>query len=132
MKINAKISILFSREGLRIEVYDEKARIQFLEVSLNEQQTCEALSRLANTECTAEVYDLDKVGKIRESLPFEFEMPEGVLHQQKKDIACAVADRLCPEDWTPSNYYGSQNSFFKRDGKEYARTTIYRWVSEDK
>ena len=27
-----------------------------------------------------------------------------------------------------TTFFGSQNSFFKRDGKQYARCTIRRWV----
>lgn len=128
MKINAKISILFANDGLSIEVYDEQARVEFLSIRLNKKQACEAMSRVAHTECTAEVRGLDKVGKVREAQRLEFEMPGNVSWQKSKEVAAETAKKLCPPGWTVSTYFGSKDSFFKRDGKDYAQTTIYRWV----
>jgi hypothetical protein len=30
-------------------------------------------------------------------------------------------------DWLPENTYGSQDSFFSKEGKYFARTVIRRW-----
>lgn len=130
MKIQGKITILFDRDGLKIEVYDDAAKIKFLTVQLDQEQTCEALARIANTPCAIEAVGLKNVGKVRESQAFEFPMPEmkGQTQPGRKEVAEELIKELCPEGWTPSTYFGSKDSFYTRDGKDYARTTIFRWI----
>ena len=127
MQIRGKISILFETSGLKIEVYDEAACIRFLEIKLDQEQTCEALARLAHTPCVIEARELQNVGKVRESRDFTFQMPDDAVYRDKK-VAQRLANELCPDGWRASTYFGSQNSFYTQDGKEYARTTIHRWV----
>lgn len=132
MRVNAEVSVMFGNDGLKIEVYDADAGIQFLELRLNQEQTCEALSRLGNTSCEyAEVWGLECVGKTQEHEMFEFQLP--ILTEYctlRKGVAIAEVDRVCPPGWTADHYFGSQSSFFTKDGNPWARTTIRRWVEK--
>lgn len=131
MKIEGRISILFSEDGLRIEVKDPNSTITFLMASLNKEQTCMAMSRLGQTECELELRSLDLVGKKHESKEFVFEIPESHYNlRAPTHMKCkaALLEQGLIEEWIPDNYYQSQNSFFKKDGKHYARTIIRRWV----
>ena len=131
MKINAKLTLLFNSEGLHIQVYDDDSCIQFLDLELNEKQTCDALSRLGHCEVkNAEVYNLNHVGKIREENKLEFQMPNDVDYTNRKEIAVQIAKEKCPVGWKPSCYFGSRDSFFYKNKEEWARTRIYRWVAK--
>ena len=132
MKLSdGRITILFGDDGLRIEVRDGKASTMFARIKLNQKQSCQALSRLGHTPCKIEVYGLDKVGKKHENKTFEFEMPEKneyLYGDPQKALAVVTVKKVCPEGWEPDLYFSSQNSFFEKNGKPWARTTIRRWV----
>ena len=71
MEINAKITILGSKEGVTIEVRNDDASIVFLKIFMTPEAFLQAaMGRLACSECKAEVFDLDKVfyaGELKES-----------------------------------------------------------------
>ena len=132
MEIDARITILFSDEGLRIEIHDDKAVVTFAVIHLDRKQTCQALSRLSHTHCAkAEVFDLDHVGKTREHKTFEFKMP-GSEWKDRTETAKKIAVEQCPKGWTPQLYFGSQTSFFYKDDEAWARTNLMRWVESGK
>lgn len=129
MKIKGSIDILYRDDIVEITVHDEDAVSIVCSVELSSAQFCEvALGRLARQKCEIDVPDSSRIGKIRESKNFEFEMPVLNYPSNRASVAKMIAAKKCPDGWTPSTYFGSRDSFFKKDGKEYARTTIYRWV----
>jgi hypothetical protein len=135
MKINGKITFLCNKEGATIELHDDDASVTFARVRLTAEQLCQALGRLAYTECYAmEVRGLDKVGMKMENKEFVFEVPDDLPYQREKrnEILSSILQKICPEGWIPSILFNSQNSFFTKDGKYYARTTIRRWVQIDR
>jgi hypothetical protein len=90
------------------------------------------LSRLAHTYCqSAEVFGLDRVGKKMEWKELVFTMPENVGYKERDKIAYEQALKSVPEGWVVSNYFGSQGTFFVKDGKSFGRATIRRWVEID-
>jgi len=123
---NAKITMLFSEDGLRIELRDGDANITFARVTLNPAKACHAMSRLCNVECECEVVGLDLVGKHMVHKPLEFEIGN-VEYKNRKDTAILLASEKCPDGWVPDLYFGSQDSFFVKDGVNMARCTIRRW-----
>lgn len=125
---DAGVTILAGEDKVTIEIRDREAATTFLKVTLTPVQFCQVLSRLSNTDCKAEVFGLDRIGKKMEHKEFEFEMPDAKW-EERSEVAAETALRLCPDGWIPSSYFGSQDSFFKRDGKNMARTTIRRWGS---
>ena len=71
---------------------------------------------------------MKKIGKKHENKYFEFEI---AYSKSKEDLTLACNEALFQQgmhEWEADNYYGSQNSFFSKDGKDYARVVIRRWV----
>jgi hypothetical protein len=126
---DAKITILFNDHGLHIELYDGDACIQFCKIDLDEKQTVEALSRIANTPCTIDVHGLQNVGKTRLMEQITFPIPK---HEwgKKHDVAREEAKKHTPEGWTVPTYFGGQDSFFTKGEQEYARGTMVKWVNK--
>ena len=121
---DAKISILFSEEGLHIKLYDNESVIKFCNIRLNKEQTCEALARMFHTPCTMEVFELENVGKRRVSQPLEFEIHD----RYDKELLEGLAKECCPEGWTPNLSFNSQGSFYRKNDIQWARTICYKWV----
>jgi hypothetical protein len=130
MKLNdASITILVSENNTTIEIYDECAGVQFCEIELTSKQFCQALGRLAHTHCEIEVRGLEKLGKKMEHKSIEFECGEnGRWNKNEEQTLNKLAKAACPEGWEPDYYFGSQGSFFTKDGKNFARCIIRRWV----
>jgi hypothetical protein len=132
MKINAKITMLFDDGGLNLRLEDDDANVTFVELRLNPQQVCQVFSRLCYTSVeSCEVFGLDKVGKKMENKKFEFVLPDDTVSYRDREIVKKIAEKICPEGWELDLYFDSQGSFFKRDGKQYARCTIRRWVEKE-
>lgn len=128
MKINASISILGCKDGIRIDVVDNDASITFLEVFMTPTNFIRAtMERLGNTPCEAKVFGLDKIGKKMECKKLEFPMPSSNYTNQEM-VAKEEAQRKCPEGWEPDFYFWAQDSFFYKDQKPWARVTIRRWL----
>ena len=129
MKIQGKISILIDRDKTTIEIHDDNAAVSFCKVTLTPEQLSAALSRLSRVECEVSVDNLDLVGKTHENKYFEFEMPENIKRDymgKNKELA-AYAQSILADGWISDGYFESQNSFFEKDGKQWARVTIRKW-----
>lgn len=132
-EINGKITLLLNSEGLHLELYDADSNIKFVEVRLNQEQTCQALSRLAYTDCQKmTINNLEYVGKTRISEPLVFEIDD-VGFSDRKEIAKQKAIELCGDEWTPDLYFDSQNSFsFNHETQKYTcRTRKMKWIDKD-
>jgi hypothetical protein len=126
--IEGKVTILCSEDKVTIEFHDEDSNTTFAKATMNPEAFTAAIGRLYYVDADIEVRGLDRVGKVHETAQHEFEIGEGV----GKDpvVLYGIAKATAPEGWTPDNYFGSQGSFFTRDGKRYARCTIRRWVEK--
>jgi hypothetical protein len=144
MEINAKIDILFCKNnesphgiGLQIRIYDDAANIEFVNLFLKPENLIDAFGRLSRTPIDfCEVKNLDKVGKTHIIKTITCLMPKADF-SKKKEIAQQTAKEYCKEfygeEWTVRDSFGSQNSFFTKDEKEYCRANIEKWVDpEDK
>jgi hypothetical protein len=128
MELKGKISILINREYTDIEIEDDLANVTFLKVRLTPEQLSMVLSRLACVDCKLDVHGLEKVGKRHECKTFEFEI---TYSKSKQDLVLACNEALFLQGmhgWVSDNHFNSQNSFFKKDGRDWARCTIRRWV----
>jgi len=136
MKLDkANITILVGSESTTISFQCAKSNITFAEATLTPQQLSSALSRLSNTECEIDVKGLNKVNKTMEHKKFEFKLPDGVSKWNNtekvelKDVCnTAMIEQGISDEWISDHYYNSQDTYFNKDGKPYARTTIRRWV----
>lgn len=131
----AKVTILFSDYGMRIELLDDKANVRFAVIELNPDQVSQAFGRLANTPCKISIPPkeaMDRLNLTMEHKELIFEIPEDLRWYRNKEENRAklllLMEKATPEGWIASSYFGSQGSFFKKDDKHYARTTIRRWV----
>lgn len=124
-----KISMLINFDSTMIEIYDEVSSKTFVRVQLTNNQLASMLSRLQRTSCKVEVGDLTIIGKQMEHQTFEFEVDREIkgsnilLH-----LCCTQAlEKSNMSDWIPEQRYNSQDSFFQKDGKLFARTIIRKW-----
>lgn len=135
MELKGKISFRIERDGAFLEVQDDNSGAHFLKIELSQEQLCRVLSREMSVECSMEVFGLSKLGKKRENESFVFEIPTEVYYKRRDDKFAEIS-KICNEtllknkgnDWVSDNYYNSQDSFFERGGKMFARTFIRRWV----
>lgn len=126
---NGKITFLIDRDGATIEIEDGNSNTMFAKIILTPEQLCQAMSRQAFTPCSLEVKGLDRVGKKHENKDHVFELPSEIFRNKENALALfQLAKKTTPEGWIPDNYFSSQNSFFSKDGKNYARCVIRRWI----
>jgi hypothetical protein len=132
MKIEeGKIMILINPESIVIELEDDKARVRIAKIELDAIEFTKALSRRCASCKNITVYDnCKKYNKTHQSDIFTFPMPDGCKPGDKelKTLAYAEALRLCPDGWEVSDYFGSSDSFFNKDGRLFARAIIRRWT----
>lgn len=129
MKIeNPKITMLINSGYTEIEIVDSDANTTIVKVRLTPEQLSTILARRGYVDCECTIGDLTRIGKKHENKKFEFEI---TYSKTKEDLALACNEALFAQgmhEWVSDNYYQSQDSFFSRDGKDYARVTIRRWV----
>ena len=112
-----------------IKIRDDDASIRFCEARVKYAEFAQLITGLAYVDCELEVDGLQNVGKVREHKKFEFPLPEGTFHT-KEQAQRSLVEHI-PESWSSSGYFNSQDSFFIKDGKPWARTTIVRWVNKN-
>ncbi len=117
---------------IQITVTDEDARIEFLQLRMSPEAFGRCVTGQSMIECDLEVRDLENVGKVFERQPLEFQLSDEnqSWSAEVKIIAAKEADRRAPDGWFASHYFGSQNSFFTKNGENWARTYMYRWVDK--
>jgi hypothetical protein len=127
-KIKARMSLLVSERGAFIEIHDDKANTLFLRTEIPVKKFMAMMGRQSYVPVQMEVMNLEKIGKKHEWKRHVVEMPNNVEYNERKALASKrVADTL-PEGWESDDSFTSQDSFFQKDGKEYAQTTIRRYV----
>jgi len=133
MDILASVTLLVNPDGVIFEIGDEKAGVQILSIDISQSDFMSLLGRDRYVKMNAKIANLDKVGKKMEVDSFEFELPvEASGYELRKKWAIEnVQNALIAagkSDWEADKYYGSQKSFFTKDGKPFARATIRRWI----
>lgn len=113
-------------EDIVIEIEDDN--LKFVKLTLSLDDMMRALTGLAMVRGEMVVSNLDKVGKVCISDTIEFPVGDGYRDKEK---AIAELPKYVPEGWIGSTYFGSQSSFFQRDGQTWATTSIYKYVERD-
>lgn len=129
--MNGKITMLFNKDGLSLKIKDAASGITFLRAALTSEQVMAAFSQQGLVDFEFEAMGLDKVGKQIQRDTLVFEMPEKYAWKDRDNIAEKLAVESCPEGWEPQLYFGSRNSFFQRDGREFGRIQIVKWVDAE-
>jgi hypothetical protein len=136
MKGSIAISRFVNYDGkypIRITVEDDDAVINFVEINMTLEDFANALMGSGMMDCEIVVRNLENVGKKREQDTIIFEMPKSdhlVYGDDRKEIAKKLAQDACPNGWGVSESFSSQNSFFSKGGKDYARAFIVRWIEK--
>ena len=126
-----RISLRIDADKTTIEILDNASVTTFITITLTPEQLSSAMSRLSRSECEVEITNLDVVGKKRITQELLFEIPKNVEFMADRSQLIDLTKQNTPIDWIASTYFGSQNSFFTaKDGKRYARTTMYKWVED--
>lgn len=127
---NGKIDLFVNENGVTLNVYDTPSSIRFLTIKMTSEQFCAALGRLSYAPVLSiEIDGLDKIGKKMEidELIFPLDMGKD-RYNDRENKAIEQSKKHIPEGWVSDDYFRSQNSFFTKDGKDFARVTIRRWV----
>ncbi len=128
--IDPNITILVSKDWAEIEIRDSESFCTFVKIKMTAEQFTAAIWRLGNVECEWEVYNLDKIGKKQENEYIVFEIPEKLSSKDTIELIKLCSLAMVEQGyawWQSDNYYESQNSFFNKDWKRYARCTIRKW-----
>lgn len=126
---DAKISLLFGERQTTITLHDGGSGTTFAEITLTPDQLSSALSRIGHTPCKIQLFGLDRVNKKLEIDNFRFEIPNKKPTNDQLLWLCKKALKESgKEDWTPDNDWNSQTTFVSVGNKNYAQTTIRRWV----
>ena len=134
MKLEGRISIFVDEDGARIEITDHSSMTRFVKATLTSGQFMACLGRQGHVNCDLSVVGLDKVGKTVENSKLEFKIPAELYEIRYKEpdyfteVAQLVAQNQLTDGWIADSYFGSQGSFFQKDGEQWARVTIRRWV----
>lgn len=129
-KLKASVTFLVGTELTRLEISDELSGAEIVHVDITPGELIRLLSRQANVKCGMQLFDVNslKWGKKQEHATHEFEIPFEPWRQDKEELHL-LCKLTCPDGWEPDYYFSSQNSFFTKDGKNFARTIIRRWVN---
>lgn len=132
--IEGKITISrpmgYDNDYVSLTVQDESSRAEFLEVRISLVDFTKAITGQGHMPVRFTTKGLDVIGKTKEQKELVFSMGEDGITKNDKDIAEYHAQSYADEGWIASNYFGSQNSFFTKDGIRYARTTQFRYVEK--
>lgn len=132
MKIEGRFTLLVNDGNCFIEVKDHEAGITFLKIQLDADEYMRVLSRQAPVECVLDIVGVDKIGKKIEVDRFEFKAFRPIdFHNKIEEYQTQLqelAQSQLKDGWIADRYFGSQDSFFQKDGEQWARATIRRWV----
>ncbi len=134
MKLKGKLDLLFDRDlGLNICVKDDMSGTQFVNLTVSPEDVCALMSRQIHIDCDMNVRGLEKVGKVMWMAELSFQQNQHCLDanygDKKKELAI-YASLITPDPWVSDGYFGGQNSTFREDGIECARTTIRAYMEE--
>lgn len=129
--IDGRVSLLVSSEGATLEVHDANASCVILRADFTPHEFCSMLGRIAMVKADLKIYDLSKVGKTHENKRFEFEILDSLANSKNAAILKNIAQSHLDaegEGWVADSHFSSKDTFFKKDGIQFARVTVRRWI----
>ncbi len=115
-----------------LEITDSKTHKRIIDITFTPTQIVQLFGRMGGVVGLASVIDEEnfkQLGKtaIRESLDVEI---HNIKDEFKREMAVIKAKDLLKDseyDWQVSDYFGSKESFFEKDGLNYAKVKITRY-----
>ena len=130
-KLKGELTLLINSDVTRIEIKDELSGNLIVSVEVSPENIVAALSRLANVECDMKYYGSDNIGKKRENDRYLFDVKDILYTRHNKKNLQEQCQKLLDEEnqgWICRNYFNSQDSFIRKDGKTFANAYIDRYV----
>lgn len=118
------------RELIEVRIKDMDAGVTFAEIHIPLADFASCLTGMSYVDCEMELRGTDNLGKLKVSESFDVSMGKEESYSDRKGRAKAAALSQCPEGWVISTYFGSQGSFYTKDGEEFGRTTITKWIDK--
>lgn len=125
---NPAITILVNDDSINIELYDSLSNTRFADIKLTPKQFASALGRLSHTPCEITLRGIERVGKKMLHKKHAFPISENIPYEKMTEILSEEIKKTLPDGWISDNHFASQDTFFKKDGIQYAQTTIRTWV----
>lgn len=110
-----------------ITIRDDLSGVDFISIRISPRELMMALFKHSCQICEFELRSPEVCGLKREMKDLVFEIPKCTYATRDK-VAYQAAVKAAGEGWEASSYFGSQGSFFTKDGKNYARTHAVRYV----
>lgn len=130
MKINAIVTLAIRDEKSFLEIKDGLSRIVFFESVIENSEMLQILSGQAGIHVEADVFDLESVGKKKETIRYSFEISDDDRKAYYKNSRHLdkMMENHTPAGYTTNYYLGSKDNF---DGN-IVHQTAYRYVDVDK
>jgi hypothetical protein len=125
IQIETKLDIFVGETETSIYINDVNAGIRFAEITISNAKLLQAIARTGRVESICLIRDIERIGKKLSVNVMTFEMPNDC--ENLKESAYELAKKVCPSGWIVENYFGSQGSFFRKDGKAFCNATIRKW-----
>ena len=132
IEIDGRITLWGNTLTIDIEDFDAMAMV--VEVRLTEEQFVKLLAKnMGHVRCELlmDERNFARFGKKMICKKFEFPVPKNTYRAGRSAKIKQLADENLPEGWFCDYSFGSQDSFFDKDGQSYARTIIRKWVDKD-
>lgn len=114
-----------SRGIISMRIEDVKSGIDFIEIELNSKDFADALFGVACRPCTFNTNKIESIGKkcIKEKVIIEINKSNNRAEALQK-----IQELDNTDGWEYDFYLGSQDSFFSKGEKHYARTIKTKYV----
>jgi hypothetical protein len=122
-----------ANRGMSITLGDSNANADIIKIQIEAADLIRLFANQANVPCKFIAANLDKIGRYHKHKTFEFPLPknfEKIKYTDRKTTAYKIAVELAPKNYEPDSNFSSQNSFFEKDGKPWARCTIRKYCKK--
>jgi len=117
-----------SGDDYRLTVTDNSSRTRFLELRMTAKQFAEMLTSLHQSDVTAMVRGLDRVGKRRIREGRSAVCPEKFWSREEQEAW--LVENCQEEGWILDSHLGSQSSVVHKDGQTVLRYSVFKFVDE--
>lgn len=127
----ASITFSPSKEGMKIEVKDEKSGLTFIEVNMSASEFCYALKGVIERPCEVEVRNLMDIGKKVETKFITFLISENVYDMRWDNIVefYEEVNKHVPEGWERADLLQSTDSIVKKGNLYVCKMRVRRYIA---
>lgn len=116
-----------NNKQIRITIEDDTSSINFFEGRMSLENFMEALTGLGFVDIEFAVRGLENIGKTRERKTVEINLGK-TDYDGLKELALSEARKLESDGWVCDGYFGSQSSFYRKNGDTICRANFVRYV----